>query len=72
MEILETFASNVKKYRIKSGFSQEKLAEKTGLHRTYISDLECCRRSISLKNIQLISNALGVETYQLFLKEEKK
>lgn len=67
MNIVEVFGSNVRKYRMRLGLSQEKFAEKCGLHRTYISDIECFRRSISLDNIQKIADALGVETFQLFL-----
>lgn len=63
------FGNNVRKYRVKIGLSQERFAEKCGLHRTYISDIECFRRSISLDNIQKIADALGVETFQLFLDE---
>lgn len=49
--------------------SQEEFAEKCGLHRTYISAVECHRRSISLENIQRIADALGIETYKLFVEE---
>ena len=52
------------------GLSQEKFAEKCGLHRTYISDIECFRRSISLNNIQKIADALEIEIYQLFLEDK--
>lgn len=41
------------------------------MHRTYISAIECYRRSISLENIQRIVDALGIEAYKLFLEEEK-
>ncbi|MGN0488306.1 MAG: helix-turn-helix domain-containing protein [Ruminococcus sp.] len=68
MDIIKVFGTNVRKYRIKLGLSQEKLAEKSGLHRTYISDIECFRRSISLDNIQKIADALEIETYLLFCK----
>ena len=51
------------------GLSQEKFAEKCGLHRTYISDIERFRRSISLENIQRIAVALNIETYKLFIEE---
>lgn len=71
MDIIKVFGNNVRKYRKKLGLSQEKFAEKCGLHRTYISDIECFRRSISLDNIQKIANALGVETYLLFIEEDK-
>ena len=70
MDIIKVFGSNVRKYRTQMHVSQEKFAELCGLHRTYISDIECFRRSISLDNIQKIADALGVETYKLFLEEK--
>ena len=63
------FGTNVRKYRMQLGISQEKLAEKCGLHRTYISDIECFRRSISLDNIQKIADGLEVQVYCLFLED---
>lgn len=69
MDIVKVFGTNVKRYRKAMGISQEAFAEKCGLHRTYISAIECYRRSISLENIQRIADALGVETYKLFLEE---
>lgn len=70
MDIVKVFETNVKRYRQSLGISQEAFAEKFGLHRTYISAIECYRRSISLENIQRIADALEIETYKLFLKEE--
>ena len=69
MDIVKVFGNNVKKYRVALGISQEAFAEKCGLHRTYISAIECYRRSISLENIQRIANALEIETYKLFLEK---
>ncbi len=69
MDIVKVFANNLKKYRKAMGVSQEEFAEKCGLHRTYISAIECYRRSISLENIQRIADALEIETYKLFLEE---
>ena len=71
MDIVKVFGSNLKKYRVAQGVSQEAFAEKCGLHRTYISAVECHRRSISLENIQRIANALEIETYKLFLEEDE-
>lgn len=71
MDIVKVFADNLKKYRISIGLTQEAFAEKCGLHRTYISAIECYRRSISLENVQRIADALEIETYKLFLKTEK-
>lgn len=69
MDIIKVFGSNLRKYRTNMNLSQEKFAEKCGLHRTYISDIECFRRSISLENIQKIANALEIETYKLFIEQ---
>lgn len=69
MDIIKVFGNNLKKYRMAIGMSQEEFAEKCGLHRTYISAVECHRRSISLENIQRIADTLGIETYKLFVEE---
>ena len=70
MDIVKVFGTNLKKYRTELGLSQEDFAYKCGMHRTYISAIECYRRSISLENIQRIADALGVETYKLFMEDE--
>lgn len=67
MNIVKIFAYNVKKYRVLRGISQEVLAEKARLHRTYISAIEREKRSISLENIQKIADALEIDTYLLFI-----
>ncbi len=69
MDIVKVFGTNVKKYRKKLGLSQEAFAEKCGLHRTYISAIECNRRSIALENVQRIADALGIDSYKLFVEE---
>lgn len=69
MDIIKVFSANLKKYRQSTGLSQEKFAEKCGMHRTYISAIECCRRSIALENIQRIADALEIDTYKLFIEE---
>lgn len=72
MNITEVFASNLKFYRNKIGISQTEFADKAGLHRTYISAIECGKRSISLDNIQKIAEALEIETYLLFIDNKEK
>ena len=72
MDIVKVFGTNVKRYRQTLGISQEAFAEKCGLHRTYISAIECYRRSISLENIQRIADALEIETYKLFMEGEMR
>ena len=72
MDIVKVFGKNVKKYRQQLGISQEELADRSNLHRTYISAIECFRRSIALENIQRIADALEIETYKLFLEDDLK
>lgn len=72
MDILKIFGANLKKYRKKMGISQERFAERCGLHRTYISAVECFRRSISLENIQRIATALEIEPYKLLVEENNE
>ena len=71
MDIVKVFGTNLKKYRTEVGLSQEAFANKCGMHRTYISAIECFRRSISLENIQRIADALEIETYKLFLEDQQ-
>ncbi len=70
MNIVKVFGTNLRKYRNELGVSQEKFAEMCGLHRTYISDIERFRRSLALENVQKIADALGIETYKLFMEEK--
>ena len=71
MDAIQVFSHNLRKYRKILGVSQEKFADMAGLHRTYISAIECGKRSIVLDNILKIADALGVETYLLFMKDEE-
>jgi len=59
MDIVKVFGTNIKKYRKILGISQEEFADRCGMHRTYISAVECYRRSISLENIQRMADVLG-------------
>lgn len=72
MDIIKVFGSNVKYYRQAAGLSQEAFAEKCGMHRTYISAIECFRRSISLENIQRIADALDMEAYKLLVEDKER
>jgi len=59
-DIQEKVGKKVRKIRKQRGLSQEELAFRCGLHRTYISDIERGSRNVSLKNIEKIAKALGV------------
>lgn len=58
--ILVLFGNNVRELRKIRKLSQEKLAELSGLHRTYIGMIERAEKSVSLSNIQRIAQALNV------------
>ena len=66
MNVKKKFGEKVRALRVDKGFSQEKLAELSGLDRTYISDVERGERNISLINITKIANALKVKPGELF------
>ena len=63
--LAEVFAKNVRIQRKIKGFSQEKLAELSGLHRTYIASIEINRRNVSLKNVEKIAIALDMKATDL-------
>lgn len=69
MKLIHCFAVNLRKYRKERGYSQEYLAELTGLHRTYVSALECERRNVTIENIEKIANALHIDAYLLLVPE---
>lgn len=59
-KILEKFGERVREERLKQSLSQEGLAEKAGVHRTYIGMIERAEKNITLTNIEKIAKALGV------------
>jgi len=64
-KILEAFGNRVKEERLKLGISQEELAERAGLHRTYIGMIERAEKNITLLNIEKIAKALGLQPVDL-------
>lgn len=59
------FGQNLKKIRLEKKISQEELAFRSGLHRTYVSSVERGERNISIENIQKLANALDVSIKSL-------
>ena len=59
------FGDAVRKYRLKIELSQEQLADESGLHRTYISDIERGGRNVSIVNIMRLAEALKIKPSQL-------
>ncbi|MGO0307973.1 helix-turn-helix domain-containing protein [Endozoicomonas acroporae] len=65
--ILLSFGETIHKYRGIAGLSQESLAEKAGLDRTYISSVERGQRNVSLLNICKLANALQLPPSELLV-----
>jgi len=59
-DIQKKFGDKLRELRKQKDLSQEDLGFKSGLHRTYISDIERGSRNVSLKNIEKIAKALGI------------
>jgi len=70
--IRKVLAGNIKKYRKNFGYTQEKLAEKTGLSTQTLNDIEGCRRWISSKTMTKLANALNIAEYQLLVPENEE
>lgn len=60
------FGRRVRAVREERGFSQEELAERAGMHRTYVSSLERGQRNVGLDNVHALARALEVAPATLF------
>ncbi|MDR1748331.1 MAG: helix-turn-helix transcriptional regulator [Spirochaetaceae bacterium] len=70
MNLREKFTNNMRKLRIEHNLSQEELADKAGLHRTYIGSVERGERNITIDVMEKICNALEVPITDLFKKNK--
>jgi transcriptional regulator with XRE-family HTH domain len=61
----ETVGHAIRTRRLQVGFSQEELAVRAGLHRTYVGSVERGERNISLMNLTKMATALGVRVRDL-------
>lgn len=65
-EILIKFGERVRELRKEKNLSQEQLAFKANLHRTYIGMIERAERNVTLLNIEKIANALEIRLTDFF------
>ena len=66
MDIKILVGKRVKELRNKLGISQEELAARAELDRTYITSVECGKRNISIANIEKLAKALKVSLHEFF------
>lgn len=65
-DIRQQFGDAIRSRREELGMTQEDLADKAGIHRTYISDIERGSRNLSLINIERVAVALELRIFELF------
>lgn len=66
--LVAIFAANVRRHRLALGLSQEELAERAGVHRTYVGMLERSEKNVTIYNIERIADALRVSPDELLKK----
>jgi transcriptional regulator with XRE-family HTH domain len=62
------FAVNLRRERLLRGWSQEELAELSGLHRTYVGSVERAERNVSIDQMEKLASALKTELYELLMR----
>ncbi|MBN3032509.1 MAG: helix-turn-helix transcriptional regulator [Candidatus Saganbacteria bacterium] len=65
-QILIDFGNRVRKERMKLAWSQEELAERAGVHRTYIGMIERAEKNATLESIEKIAKALNISIAEFF------
>ncbi len=64
--IQKQFGTEIRRLRHKQNWSQEDLAAKLKLHRTYIGAIERGEKNLTIKNIEKVANCFGVRISDLF------
>ena len=67
-DIAKAVGQRIRNYRTQNGLSQEKLAELSGCHPTYIGQLERGEKNATLESVERIAAALGISLSKLFEK----
>ena len=65
-ELFKTIAHNIKIERVIKSLTQAQLAELIGVHEKYIGVIEAGKQNITLKTLNKIASALGIEIIKLF------
>ena len=64
-DVLVKFGERVREERLALGLSQEELADRCGVHRTYVGMIERAEKNVTLKNIERFAQALEVPIHSL-------
>ena len=66
MDIKEQFGVRVRKLRDKKGWTQAEMADRLGLDRSYISEMESGKRNVCLLNLKVIADGFQIPLAKLF------
>ena len=69
MRELELIAHNIRKHRKQAKMTQVVLAEKTGLDRKFLSEVENAKKNLTVGSLSKIAAALGIKVRDLFSEE---
>lgn len=72
MDIREVFALNLRRYRHAAKLSQEDLADRAGVDRTYVSSLERSKYAAGIDVVDRIAKVLGVEASELLMRPARR
>ena len=67
----DLLARNLRALRLARGWSQEKMAERCGLHRTYVGAIERGERNVTLETLNALALALGVPAAELIIDSQR-
>jgi transcriptional regulator with XRE-family HTH domain len=70
-KLRQVLAKNIRRLRAELGISQEELAFRARVHRTYMSSIERGHRNVAIDNIEKIAAALEVKPHQLLLDDRR-
>ena len=65
-KFLRKLGQRIRLLRVQKGWSQEELAQQSGLHRTYISSVEQGKRNLAALNLRSLAEAYGISISELF------
>lgn len=67
--LVAVFAANVRRRRLELDLSQEELAERAGVHRTYVGMIERSEKNVTIYNIGRLASALETEAADLLIED---
>jgi transcriptional regulator with XRE-family HTH domain len=65
-DLLVRLGNRIRQLRKKRGWTQVEMAEKVGIDRSFLADVERGKRNVSILNVELMAKGLKVSLSQLF------